>query len=37
MDLREILNTPKLAKKAARFMIRTRLRQFGAVLEDETS
>jgi len=35
-DLKEILNTPKLARKAASFMIRTKLLgQFGAVLEDD--
>jgi hypothetical protein len=38
MGLREILNTPKLARKAASFMIQTRLLgQFGAVLQNETS
>ncbi|KAH8586193.1 hypothetical protein B0O99DRAFT_82442 [Bisporella sp. PMI_857] len=35
MDLRDILNTPKLAKERAGFMIRKRhLRQFRAVLEE---
>ena len=35
MDLKEILNTPQLAKKAARFMILTRLfRQYGAISEN---
>jgi hypothetical protein len=34
MDLKEILNKPKLAKKAARFMILTRLLgQYGAISE----
>ena len=38
MDLREILNTPKLARKVASFMIQTRLLgQFGAVLQNEIS
>lgn len=37
-DLEEILNTPRLAKKAARFMILTRLLgQYGAVSENEIS
>jgi hypothetical protein len=36
MDLKEILNMPSKAKKAARFMILTRLLgQYGAVSEDE--
>lgn len=36
MDLREILNKPEQAKKAARFMILTRLfGQYGAILENE--
>jgi ribonuclease HI len=36
MDLREILNKPEQAKKAARFMILTRLLgQYGAILENE--
>ncbi|EDN04466.1 predicted protein [Histoplasma mississippiense (nom. inval.)] len=35
-DLKEILTTPKLAKKAARFMILTRLLgQYGAITEDK--
>jgi hypothetical protein len=35
IDLREILNTPNKAKKAARFMILTRLlRQDGAITEN---
>jgi hypothetical protein len=38
MDLKEILNTPKLARKAARFMILTRLlRQYGVISEDMIS
>jgi hypothetical protein len=37
-DLKEILNTPKLAKKAARFMILTRLLgQYGAISENDTT
>jgi hypothetical protein len=36
MDLREILNTPGLAKKAAKFMILTRLLgQYGAITENK--
>ncbi|EDN09159.1 predicted protein [Histoplasma mississippiense (nom. inval.)] len=36
LDLKEILTTPKLAKKAARFMILTRLLgQYGAITEDK--
>lgn len=36
LDLKEILTTPKLARKAARFMILTRLLgQYGAIPEDE--
>jgi hypothetical protein len=35
MDLKEVLNTPNLSKKAARFMIATRLGQYGAVKENE--
>jgi hypothetical protein len=35
LDLREILNTPAQAKKAAQFMILTRLLgQYGAISED---
>jgi hypothetical protein len=35
-DLKEILNTPRLARKAASFMIRTKLLgQFGAVPEND--
>ena len=38
MNLKKILNMPRLAKKAACFMILTRLlRQFGAVSENEIS
>jgi hypothetical protein len=38
MDLKEVLNTPKLARKAASFIIRTRLLgQFGAITEDDAS
>jgi hypothetical protein len=38
MDLREILNKPEQAKKAARFMILTRLLgQYGAISENETA
>ena len=38
MDLKKILNMPKLAKKAARFIILTRLLgQYGAISENEIS
>ena len=37
-NLRTILNTPKLAIRAAKFMLRTRLPgQFGAINEEETT
>jgi hypothetical protein len=36
LDLKEVQTTPKLAKKAAKFMILTRLLwQYGAISEDE--